>query len=276
MSGGLWQAGLALGLAVALHLGAFAWHPGPAGAVASGEAGDALVSVQPADAGLTALVAAWDAPPPAVAPVFAPIEAPAMPQADAPPMPAPDAPPVMAALAPPAMPVVADALPEGAAALPPPVVAEPPKPAPEARPKPRAETPKPAAKPRPQAAAQAGQKAAGTGGGAQAGNAGKAQAATLSRAQVNDLKAGWGAAIRARVERRKRHPAGAASGTVTVRLVVTAAGALAGVSVAKSSGNAALDAAAVAAVQGAGGFPPAPAGLPGGSHSFTLPMRFAR
>jgi periplasmic protein TonB len=131
MRGGLWQAGLALGLAVALHLGAFALRPGPAGAVASGEGGDALVSVQAADAGLVTLVAAWDAPPPAVAPVSAPIEAPALPQADALPMPAPEAPPVMAALAPPAMPVVVDALPDGTAALPPPVVvAEPPKPAP--------------------------------------------------------------------------------------------------------------------------------------------------
>lgn len=276
MSGGVWQAGLALGLAVALHWAVFALHPGPAGAVASGDGGDALVSVQPADAGLAALVAEWDAPPPAVAAVSAPIEAPAVPQADVAPAPAPEAPPVLAALAPPALPLVADApLPE-AAPLPPPVLAEPTKPAPEARPKPRADKPKAVAKPAAKPPAQAGQKAAGSGGGAQAGQSGKAQAATLSRAQVNDLKAGWGAAIRARVERRKRHPAGAASGTVTVRLVVTAAGALAGVSVAKSSGNPALDAAAVAAVQGAGAFPPAPAGLPGGSHSFTLPMRFQR
>ena len=274
MSGGVWQAGLALGLAVALHLAVFAVRPGPAGAVASGEAGDALVSVQPADDGLAALVASWDAPPVVAAPAVVAPEAMALPEA--PVLPAPEAPPVMAALAPPALPLAADApLPE-AAPLPPPVLAEPPKPTPEARPKPRADKPKAVAKPAAQPPAQAGQKAAGSGGGAQAGKAGKAQAATLSRAQVNDLKAGWGAAIRARVERRKRHPAGAASGTVTVRLVVTAAGALAGVSVAKSSGNPALDAAAVAAVQGAGAFPPAPAGLPGGSHSFTLPMRFQR
>ena len=270
MSGGVWQAGLALGLAVALHWAVFALRPGPAGAVASGDGGDALVSVQPADAGLAALVASWDAPPVVAAPVMAAPEAVALPEAPA--MPAPLAPPVLAALAPPALPPLADAPMPEAAPLPPLVLAEPPKPAPEARPKPRAERPKAAAKP----PAQAGQKAAGSGGGAQAGQSGKAQAATLSRAQADDLKAGWGAAIRARVERRKRHPAGAASGTVTVRLVVTAAGALTGVSVAKSSGNPALDAAAVAAVQGAGAFPPAPAGLPGGSHSFTLPMRFQR
>lgn len=274
MTGGVWQAGLALGLAAALHLAVFAVRPGPAGAVASGEAGDALVSVQPVDAGLAALVASWDAPPVVAAPAVAAPEATVPPEAPA--LPAPEAPPVMAALAPPVMPVATDTPLPRSVPLPPPVLAEPPKPVPEARPKPRAEKPKAEAKPAAKPAAQAGQKAAGSGGGAQAGNAGKAQAATLSRAQVNDLKAGWGAAIRARVERRKRHPAGAASGTVTVRLVVTAAGALAGVSVARSSGNPALDAAALAAVQGAGAFPPAPDGLPGGSHSFTLPMRFAR
>ena len=67
-----------------------------------------------------------------------------------------------------------------------------------------------------------------------------------------------------------------ASGTVTVRLTVTRAGALASLSIAASSGNAVLDEAAIKAVRNAGRFPAAPKGLPQDSYSFTLPMRFER
>jgi protein TonB len=52
-----------------------------------------------------------------------------------------------------------------------------------------------------------------------------------------------------------------ASGTVTVRLTVTRSGALADLSIAASSGNAALDEAALKAVRAAGRFPAAPEGL---------------
>jgi protein TonB len=90
--------------------------------------------------------------------------------------------------------------------------------------------------------------------------------------------ANWGASIRARIEKRKRYPMAAdgASGTVTVRLTVTRSGALAGLDIAASSGNAALDEAAIRAVRAAGRFPAAPDGLTQNSTTFTLPMRFAR
>lgn len=59
-----------------------------------------------------------------------------------------------------------------------------------------------------------------------------------------------------------------------VRITLAASGKLVGVSVAASSGNAALDAAAVKAVQAAGKFPAAPKGLADATYSFTLPMTF--
>jgi len=108
------------------------------------------------------------------------------------------------------------------------------------------------------------------------GAAGSAESAT-SRARANDLKAGWGAAIRARVERRKSYPrdAGSASGTVTVEVSVARNGALLGVAVTSSSGSPALDAALLKAVRAAGRFPAAPAGLGEASYSFILPMNFS-
>lgn len=101
------------------------------------------------------------------------------------------------------------------------------------------------------------------------------EAATAGR--VKDLRATWGAAIRKKIERRKSYPrdAGKAAGTATVRLNVTRGGGLAAVSLARSSGNAALDEAALAVVRLAGGFPAAPAELTDPSYVFTLPINFA-
>lgn len=291
------QAGAALVLALGLHLGAFALQPDPAGAVAAGAGGSDLVSLQAADASLSDLIAEWDRPPqPEVAPLadLAPPTAPEMPPAL---MAAQPEPPQPSAPQPLALPPGTDTAPLADTTLPPPPPPEPepePEPQPDPpkiRPEPRPATlaqpkPAPAAKPAPKAtpaakanaAPQAQQRAAGAGNGAQAGNAGTAQAATLSQVQANDLKSSWGASIRSRVERRKSYPAtaGRASGTVTVRLTVTRAGALAGVSVAQSSGHPALDQAALRAVQSARSFPAAPAGLQDASYSFTLPIAFAR
>lgn len=149
-----------------------------------------------------------------------------------------------------------------------------------AQPKPNTQPQRPAkaaAAPKPKAAF-AGQKASGAGKGAVAGQGGAAKTTTLSKAKITDLKAGWGAAIRGRIEARKRYPAQAkgASGKIMLRLTVTRAGQLAAVSVAKSSGSAVLDAAAIRAVTVAGRFAAAPKGLTEGSYTFTLPMSFSR
>lgn len=175
---------------------------------------------------------------------------------------------------------VQDIAPQTAAAPPAPPAMKP-KPRPQVakttpQPEPVAE---PKAQPKPKSSAPSvGQKASGAGKGAVAGTGGAAKSTTVSKAKLTDLKAGWGASIRARIEARKRYPAEArgASGKVTLRLTVSANGRLTDVAIAKSSGNAALDRAAIKAVQSAGRFATAPKGLTEASYSFTLPMSFAR
>ncbi|GAA6200454.1 TonB family protein [Aquicoccus sp. SU-CL01552] len=135
-------------------------------------------------------------------------------------------------------------------------------------------TAKKAAKAQSAARGTAGQRAAGTGGGAVAGS-GKAKVTSgATKAKVAALQQVWGAKIRNRVERAKRHPGGRKAGRVTVALNVTRGGKLAGVSVRKSSGNASLDKAAVSAVRRAGRFPKAPDGLTKAAYTFTITMAF--
>ncbi len=278
MTGARLQAALALILALGLHLGAFALRPGPAGASGSGAGGADMISLQAAGPSVSDMVAAWDAPPDT--PALSELSVPATPEMPPPALPETalnDVAPALPSLMPPPLaPALPDALPQADTAP-----APPPPPAVKPRPRP-APAPDPVAEPRPEQPApsdsSAAQVAAGTGGGAVAGEGGQAQAPSLSQGRINDLTANWGAKIRARIEKRKRYPLAAdgASGTVTVRLTVTRSGALAGLSIAASSGNAALDEAAIKAVRGAGRFPAAPEGLTQDSISFTLPMRFSR
>lgn len=111
-----------------------------------------------------------------------------------------------------------------------------------------------------------------------AGTGGNAEAATLSQSKVNDLKASWGAKIRARIERRKEYPgkADGSAGKVALSLVIGRDGRLISVSVARSSGHAVLDQAALRAVARAGRFPPAPKGLTDGSYAFALSIGFKK
>lgn len=267
------QAAASVSVAFGLHIGFFAL---PSANVdlsaedASGEAGTESVSLAAQDATIAALVADWDRPPalpdlvadmPAPTEPSAPMMQPALPD-----MPSlPDA-PQMAVLAP-----VLDAAPTPEPAPKAPEVA--PKPKPKAKPVKAA--PKKAEK-KPAAESRAGQKAVGDGGGLAEGKGGKAEVAGVSKAKTTELKAAWGGKVRARIERKKSYPkaANGASGTVSVRLTVGNGGDLQGVSVAGSSGNASLDAAALKAVKSAGKFPKAPKGLTEASYSFTLSMSF--
>lgn len=255
---------LAAMAAAGLHLAAFAalgsGAPAvPEGSPAAGQGGTALVSLMASDASLSALVAAWERPPvvpQAPNPPKTPLPLPESP----PPRPAPaDPPPAPFAPAPAVAPAspLADALPD----MTPPPPAPEPEPAPEPAP--------------PPADSQAAQTAAGQGGTDAAGDDGAATAATVAEGASQDLRAEWGAGIRARIERRKAYPrdAAGAEGTVTLRLTVAADGRLRAVSVLQSSGHAALDAAALRAVERAGRFPPAPRGVQGEA-TFTLPVSF--
>ena len=116
----------------------------------------------------------------------------------------------------------------------------------------------PAAAPAPQPAAQSAAKSD------PAASAGEAKA----------LKADWGSKVRARINRKVALPADSAPGTVKVRLEIAASGALLAVGIAQSSGQAALDAAALKAVKSAAPFARAPKGLSEPSYSFSLPITF--
>jgi protein TonB len=148
-------------------------------------------------------------------------------------------------------------------------------PRPGAKPKPQ---PKPAKRTAPKAArasqATPKQQAKGAGSGTAAGQQGKAKAATLSAGQTRAAMAAWGAQIRAQIERAKTPPAGAGAGRVVVTLRVSRSGQLLSVSLARSSGKATLDRAALQAVRRAGRFAPAPKGLDAQSYAFDLPMAF--
>ena len=295
-------------LALGLHLAALAAFDAAAtdGTTASGDGGEAPVPLEAADAAVMQMVADWDRPP-AVADAVTPAlpQAPEVPSLAPPPAATAEAAPPMALPRMVAPDTSGPALPVAPQAPPPPVEqavtatsdlaprasarpvvrpvrrtpAPPPDPAPESAPTP---APKPAtqqAAPAPrQTQAAPAQRAAGQGGGAGGGHGGAGPATTASPAQVQGLMARWGGEIRSRIERRKSYPraAGGAAGTVQVAIRVGADGGLQALGIAQSSGNAALDQAALAAVQRAGRFPAAPAGLGAGPHSFTLPMAFGR
>lgn len=268
------EIGIAALAAAGLHLAGFAalGSSVPAGVESAGEGGEALVSLMASDASVAALVEAWEKPPEVAAPTVPSMPAPAAEAAPVLPVPEAVAAPVVTPDLP-EMPSV-EALPDLAALAPPPKP-EPrpePKPEPQPAPKPVAKAPEPAAE---DSAAQPAQAAAGKGGKAAAGNEGAAEVATASGAAAANLRAEWGADIRARIERRKSYPRDGegATGTVKLRIVVGADGRLRGVAVAASSGSDALDRAAVRAVERAGRFPRAPEGVEGEA-SFTLPVSF--
>ncbi|RLL63874.1 energy transducer TonB family protein [Paenirhodobacter hankyongi] len=252
------------GLALALHVAVFGWSPGgSAGLEGAGDGGEARISLLSASADVAEMVARFDAPEVPAAALATPLPPPEfrVPQVALPalaPLPAPDLTP------PPA--------PKAEAEPPAPPKVEAPNPA-------RKTEPPPKTKPRATATHDsAGQRAAGSGGGGIAGNNGTAQETVAGTGKAVNLRAQWGATIRARIERAKRYPsaAGRVGGTVTVRLSVTRGGDLASVALAASSGNAALDAAALEAVRRAGRFPAAPKGLSEPAYAFSLTIRFSR
>ncbi|WP_102224434.1 energy transducer TonB [Acidimangrovimonas sediminis] len=272
-------------LALALHLVLFAAAPEEqAGISSSGAGGTDVASLQAASASVAEQVTQYDRIPEPAPKVDAPAAPPQvqMPQMDAPDLPrlaeaAPEAPPTPAQPAAPT--ATAEAPPPSPEAPPPPPEpTPPPKPRPKPEPPPKAK-PKPAAKVhRAQDHDSAAERAAGAGGGASAGDRSNARVSTLSAGQERSLRAQWGAAIRARIERAKRYPsaAGWASGSATVQLSIARNGQLAGVRLIRSSGNPALDQAAVEAVQRAGHFPNAPDGLTDRAYAFSLTIRFSR
>ncbi len=254
-------------VALVAHLAAFA-AIAPDGTAAGGASGENAVTVAApigaADPALAALVRRWDAP----------VSVGAPPEPFAPPDPGtpPDA---LQALAPQALPelpgMVAPKV-ESAPRVPvpdlPQIFALPQTP-PEVRPRARLDPKANTASPAPRASPPA-QRASGQGARAQSGQ-GAAQVQSGGGYSASAL-AEWGGRIRASVQRAQTRPRTNASGVVRLRLAVTAGGQLAGVSITGSSGNAALDQAALRAVQRAR-LPRAPDGV-SGTHQFNLPVGF--
>ncbi|MBC7132476.1 MAG: TonB family protein [Roseovarius sp.] len=241
-------------LAAAVHAGIWsaASQDAGAGGGGGGDGGRHMATMSAASPQMTALIAAWERP------VAVEASAPAPPQ----PLTAPEAPP-------PARPAT-----DGAPALSPPPEAPPEAPRPSAPPQidrrlaapPRA----PAPAPRP------AQSALGDRTGPSAGRAEAQAPARRDDARNAGLMGQWGGAIRARIERQKRYPSGTrAQGTAHLLLDMGGDGRLLSVTVARSSGDARLDAAALDAVRRAR-LPAKPDGLPGDRHRFALPVAFSR
>lgn len=280
-------------LSLALHVGLFL-QVSDGGAEGAGDGGASSLTIEAANGVLAALVEEWDRPPEALARTADPASpspgetSPALrPFEDAtatrpapvldPPQ-TPSAPPTLAARPPesplpPPMDSVAAAPVLGTEpsprrevgplhAVPPPqspplASAAPPSPAlPETRPAPR---------PANAVAANAPatpHRASGSGAGATSGQSARGDGTAPSPQRHAALQAEWAASIQSRIARHQRYPAGNhGDGRVKVEMVILRSGQLGKVSLAASSGRAALDAAALSAVRRAAPFPPAPDGL---------------
>jgi len=154
----------------------------------------------------------------------------------------------------------------------------PPEPKPELEPEPEPEDiPDTAQNAETTSAGRAEQRAAGSGDGSQAGASAETRASTASKGRQAKLRAVWGAKIRASIARRQRYPSGGrGDAAVVVTLTVSRDGQLLNYGVARSSGSAAFDQAALRAVASARRFRKAPRDLPGSQFSFSLKLVFNR
>jgi protein TonB len=98
----------------------------------------------------------------------------------------------------------------------------------------------------------------------------QAEAHAARAPSVNPAR--WHSQVYAAIARRKPRDRGV-SGRVSIHFVVSASGAILSAGIARSSGNSALDSAALAMVRGAR-VPAPPANLPGSRHPFTVPVVF--
>ncbi|MCV6577496.1 MAG: energy transducer TonB [Cohaesibacter sp.] len=107
--------------------------------------------------------------------------------------------------------------------------------------------------------------------GASGGNGGKKQ-------NVNGraLTTSYMAKVRRKIERKKRALGRRNTGTAVVRFTITPAGRLAGVKLARSSGNARIDKAALSMVRRAAPFGAFPAGMSKKNQTRSLPIKFSR
>ncbi|WP_170349955.1 cell envelope integrity protein TolA [Ruegeria atlantica] len=257
-------------LAAALHLAAFASQP-KSGVVAGGVGGADLATIKAAAPSVAEMVKTWEAAPITPTRQTPTVQVPQTPAVPAGPILKIDQAPMAQmtiALAPPEP----EKLPQVDTALPPPVVA------PTERAERESQQPDktPAQDGRKAKVTAAGvnkQVAAGSGDGSQAG-AGSAEVNAGSSGKQAKLKVFWGAKVRARIERNKQSLRRTDGGSATITLTVSRDGRLLSHKLLKSSGNSALDQAALSAVARTKRVPKAPKGLQGDSFRFSVPIRF--
>lgn len=252
----------------------------PLEASAAGAGGQDLVSLVASSAAIERMVAEFERPPAVTEPLQpAALQRPPDAPTDAPPLTALPPPPPAGQVALPLRPLPQHRAPSVTSQAP-----EPPPPPDSAqavetsqRPpeRPERRRPEPAAEPataeRPASEASPAPQAAGAGNTGAAGRAGTARSATLSNAARQSLLAEWGGAIRAQVQRRS--PRDNSASSVTVRLNLSRSGALMGVRVVASSGNARFNDRLLKTIRGIGRLPAAPRQFPGESNTFDLTIR---
>ncbi|SFS98745.1 protein TonB [Sulfitobacter marinus] len=268
-------------IAFGLHVAAFWAKPSDGASASAGAGGSELMTLVAAPESYGDLIKAWETPPD-IAEASVELTAPEPVLAD---LVAPDLEATAATpIALPQMlqsPSVLDDVPVVQVAPPPPTPPVHPlsKIKPPQRPKPPVKKPaKPApVKKQPAQATSTPSKAAtaaGTGGTSNAGNRQTSAHSNLSKSEKQSLVAAWGASIRAKIDRAKRRPRGGKTGVVTVVVSVSHNGALVNVGVSRSSGQPALDAAAVAGVKRARRFSKAPKQLAKTNYTFRLKIEF--
>jgi protein TonB len=261
-------------LAAGAHLGLWALAPDTSGATSAGGSGDDRITLSAATAAQAAMIEAWQRPP-EISPNPQPLSS-----------------------APPASDTTPLVLPQAVAQIQRPVfqAAAMPAPQPPALPELDSEPAPPLAKtrgiaevrpnPRPlrqqqSRAAEASesrqrQRAEGAGQDETRGSEGDTTLASQTAARSNALRAAWGSAIYAQVRKNMRFPRGIdQGGTARLALRIASNGKLTDLRLTRSSGNAALDKAAMRAVSQAGRFARAPEGLLGAEHAFSLSLTFA-
>jgi protein TonB len=275
-------------IATALHAGVFYWMAPDGGAQAGGDQGADSVSLQGAAPQMQAMADRWQQQPDIAQTMTAVAARPVQPVQQTPMVAQPTQPTTPVAL--PSLPDLVEVTPmqdpvvETTPVAPPPVPKTVPKPKP-VTPKPEVTkpAPKPApakpkvAQPKPAQAPAPKKQASGSGAAKTTSSGGTVAAQSLSKAQTASLQARWNAQIQRKIRRNMRYPRGTkATGTAKVVLTLGRDGRLKGLSLSRSSGNAALDQAAIKAVQRAGRFAKAPKGLNKAQYRFQIPLTFSK
>lgn len=104
----------------------------------------------------------------------------------------------------------------------------------------------------------------------------KTNAAPRAGTSSSMSPATWRGRLVAHLNRHKRHPGGGALGTAAISFTINRSGSVTGVRLTRSSGNAALDRAAVALARRASPVPAPPSSVPGSSVTVNVPIRFTR